>query len=273
MSRSTQINIVQGAGTAEVIIRSGERNTQPVTIAVPLGKLPELLGTGIITPEGATRADHGRIAIGVRILQPNQWETNLFPDMPYARFEAVPGGGGNTVCIRGFEPHVRELVWKRDGSEKAAKPFKFHIPRTLWVTSWYNRVLKNAWIYTVAEGLPWPTNVTDENRILQPWAAGNVFEDGHVCWGNAITPAFGSDGVATVAGIFYGSQFNDHIPRIQLKEDFQWKGESVAGNQHRFSLEGLYKQTSAGTIDKTGRILPCPDYTKSLAQVLQSAAH
>lgn len=268
-----ETTIVLRPGVTNASVSVAQDSGVPLILQVPVAFLPEILRRGIMTPEEAYQgAAAGNIA--GRAITPSEWKVNLFPDNPYALFESTPGGNGTTIAVRGYEPHTRTLTWRRDGRSGSGKGLLFRLPKTLWVSLWKSKRLAQAWVFTIADSNPWPHNINDENRILHPWAAGNVFEDGRVCWGSAPAVSFGTDGVNTINQNFYGSLFNDHTSRINLSEEFRWEGEAVAMNRHHFSLEGMWKQTTAGKkgTEKVGDVLHDQEYTRSLVQVITAAA-
>lgn len=275
----TIITLRQGQSDATVVVTREQEGarigaTPPLTLKVPLILLPDILTQATLMPDQdpGTRTPTGNL-LG-KIMTPSEWRVNLFPDNPYALFESAAGGNGTTIAVRGYEAHTRTLMWRRDGTGGSGKELLFRLPKTVWVTLWKSKRLAQAWIFTIAEPNPWPHNINDENRILHPWGAGNVFEDGRVCWGSAPSVAFGTDGVNAINQNFYGSLFNDHTSRINLAEEYRYQGDAVAMNQHHFSLQGMWKQTTAGVTkgDKIGQVLHDTHYTRSLLQVLSAAA-
>jgi hypothetical protein len=207
--------------------------------ALPVDKLEELV-TASVVKQGEVQ---GNRTNGLhRRGDPLAWKVNLFPDMPYGLFEPN-GAEGTIIAVRGYEAQEKMLIHRPDYGDREKREMLFQLPRTLWITCWKQKALNYSYIFTVPGNFP--SNVNDAQTILHPWGAGNVQGDGAVCWGSATPRAFGVDGVNAVAGAFYASVFNDHIPTIALTG--KW---AATGNPHgSFSLYNLWKMTTEG---KTG---------------------
>lgn len=256
--KETVVRMVDGAGVADIAITNDGTETKH---SVPISSLLEVLAKGIA---GGEAVQASTLTTQAKVIDPLAWKINLFPEMPYAHFEASKGG--LEICVRGFEACTKMLSWRPDTlkSEKPT-PLAFRLPRCLWVVAWKNKKMIKAWVFTCDQ---WPTNVVDGTTSLVPWGAGNVFERGDVCWGSTAAPSFGADGVGMVASTFFGSIFNDHIPHIHLEAKYQRPQTFRYG----FSLMGLFEQTVVGKEEKVGTIPHITQFQTNLRQVIASAA-
>lgn len=261
----TLIRLSHGQTTAKVLISAAGKQ-QTIVRHVPVEGLLETLARGLVDEVTgvATPAAASHVAVATRVTDPLAWKLNLFPDLTYALFEGA--GGDFNIVVRGFEACTKILHWRPDRSrDAAAVPLAFKIPRCLWVVVWRKKKMVKAWLFTCDQ---WPSNVIDETNVLRPWGAGNVFERGEVCWGSTTGQSFGADGVNMVSSTFFGSIFNDHIPRIVLDPKHRVEGAFALG----FSLKGLFDQTTTGQGEKVGVILPDPGHATTLRRVIQAAA-
>src|SRR5512146_2565814 len=82
----------------------------------------------------------------------------------------------------------------------------------VWDLSWTDRRLSHSAIWLVKDD---GVRSLTQPGIVRPWPYGNVYDDGHVCWGENRVDDVGPHDPLEVEARFFGSPFNTDLRNIQ----------------------------------------------------------
>ena len=118
--------------------------------------------------------------------------------------DAIQGVG----TLIGIAPQAEALFYRKPQHQRTIAYGEDHelqviVPETVLGATWQDGLLKDAYVFVVDQVAP--------QVMVRPWPWGNVYQQGRICWGNAVRPMLTPGNVKQLEVAFWESPFNQDL--------------------------------------------------------------